>query len=142
MKYKYLASCAAASRWRCASACSLSAADGKDIPKAPVVSAILPWYGRIPHKQAPKRRFFLAARDKTPQAHAPALFGGRAIAPFAPVARHPEGNAIPHGDWRVWELLHLPMNRRRKKNRVCEIFSNQLIQKHRALSPGCRVPRP
>ena len=49
---------------------------------------------------------FLAARDKTPRAHAPALFGDRAIAPVAPVARNPVGNAISHGDWRGWELLH------------------------------------
>ena len=63
------------------------------------------------HTSSTKKEIcFLAARDKTPQAHAPALFGDRAIAPFAPVARHPEGNAIPHGNWRVWELLHLPMN--------------------------------
>ena len=65
-----------------------------------------------------KKEIVLAARDKTPQAHAPALFGGRAIAPFAPVARHPEGNAIPHGNWRVWELLHLSMNEKTEFSRV------------------------
>lgn len=107
------------------------------------MSAILPWYGRIPHKHQ-KGDFFLAARDKTPQAHAPALFGGRAIAPVAPVAYNPERSTIPHEDWRVWELLYLSMNEKKENFRVCEIFSNQLTQKHRALSPGCsgRVPRP
>ena len=54
----------------------------------------------------------MAARDKTPQAYVPALFGGRAIAPVAPVARHLEDNAIPHVDWRVWELLRFPMKKR------------------------------
>ena len=56
----------------------------------------------------------MATRNKTPQAHAPTLFGGRAIAPVAPGARHPEINAIPHGGWRVWELLHLSMNKKRR----------------------------
>ena len=40
-EYYYLASCAAASRWHFASARSLSAADGDDIPNASIESAIL-----------------------------------------------------------------------------------------------------
>ena len=66
----------------------------------------------LPHKH--QKGEVSAAHDKTPQAHEPALLGGRAIAPVAPVAYNPEGNAIPHGDWRVWELLYLSMNEKRR----------------------------